>query len=215
MLRRVLHSIGNQIDQNLPESYRICQHMIVPDFFYIHIKNLVFVNSCLTAYSIHNFHGFAQVQWFLMKHRIPTLNFRHIQNLIDQLQKVSGRIVDLLKTIQNTRRIVQMIHGDLGHTKYSIHRSANVMGHTAEENAFCLVCLFCRLICLLQTVHQLFISAVAFLNICRDHSHHARHNIFLVQTDKLEPHPAVSIFCPDPGFTLIAALLLQKYMGKL
>ena len=68
------------------------------------------------------------------------------------------------------------------------------MGHTAEENAFCLVCLFCRLICLLQTVHQLFISAVAFLNICRDHSHHARHNIFLVQTDKLEPHPAVSIF---------------------
>ena len=108
-----------------------------------------------------------------------------------------------------------MVHGDLGHTKDSIHRSANVMGHTAEENAFCLVCLFCRLICLLQTVHQLFISAVAFLNICRDHSHHARHNIFLVQADKLEPHPAVSIFCPDPGFTLIAALLLQKYAGKL
>ena len=189
--------------------------MIVPDFFYIHIENLSFINSCLTAYSIYNFHGFAQVHWFLMKRRIPTLNFRHIQNLIDQLQKVSGRIIDLLKTIQNTRRIVQMIHGDLGHTKYSIHRSANVMGHTAEENAFCLVCLFCRLICLLQTVHQLFISAVAFLNICRDHSHHARHNIFLVQADKLEPHPAVSIFCPDPGFTLIAALLLQKYAGKL
>ena len=101
------------------------------------------------ADSVYNLHSLCQAQGFFPKNCTAAFDFGHVKHLIDKPQKMPGGIINLAQTVQNPLWILQMIHGNLGHTQDSVHRCTDVVRHTVQEHTLGLIRFLCGLVCCL------------------------------------------------------------------
>ena len=71
--------------------------------------------------------GIGQIKDTLCKADLPALDPAHIQDFIDQSQKMLAGDGDLAKGVQDAFLIVYMHAGDSGHTKDGVHRCADIL----------------------------------------------------------------------------------------
>ena len=82
-----------------------------------------------------------QMEGMSVKHQLACLDFREVENIVDQAEQSVCRRFHHRKVLA-LRGGEFGFHAQLGHAKNSIHRRPDFMAHVSEEFAFCLACLF-------------------------------------------------------------------------
>ncbi len=96
-------------------------------------------------------------------------NTAHIQNIVYQVQQMGAGCINLSKVILHLTGIVYMGLGQCRKADNSIHRSADIMGHTVQENSLGPVSLLCRSQCqshFVPLLLQLMDSIIYILKAC-------------------------------------------------
>ena len=98
----------------------------------------MFCRSCLHDIPTV-FQHFPQIHGFFRKIHFPRIQFAHIQNIIDQRQQILRRHADLFMIFSYRLRIVQTFIRNIQHTDDTIHRRADIVGHSGQKFAFRLI----------------------------------------------------------------------------
>ena len=86
-----------------------------------------------------------QVHLLLRQLKLAGLNFAHVQNLVDEGQKILTGGGELLETVLQLFPVANVVSGNGGQVEDGVHGSADVVTHTGEEVGFGAVGLFRRL----------------------------------------------------------------------
>ena len=73
-----------------------------------------------------------------------SLNFTHLQNIVNQIQQVPGGIGNFFQTILHISPVVQMSAGKRCHSHNSVHGRADIVAHGGQKRCFRLISLFCQ-----------------------------------------------------------------------
>ena len=153
-LRCKFQRIGEQIHENLVDPQRIPEQLLfhIAQKDHIEIQPLI---SGLPAYDIADrLQKQPEVKHISLYLDSSALDFRHVENIVDQRQKVAGGEIDFSDAVLHTAAVAEILHGNHSHSDNSVHRRAYLMGHAGKKFALCSV----RLLSLLDGSLQLLLG---------------------------------------------------------
>ena len=149
--RGKFYCVGTEVHQDLIEPQRISdKYRIFSKPFHRLFKHDVFT-FCLSingGYKAVN--DLKDIKRLILQSHLAAFYFRHVQHVVDQHQKVSGRKRDLRKTVLYSGRITDRRRRDRSHAYDGIQRHTDLVAHPGQELTLCRVGIFRCQHCLLQ-----------------------------------------------------------------
>ena len=172
--RRIFHCIPHQIDKNLIQLQRVCDHILIDHFKGIdkHIHLLCFYLGLYNIYQV--VHQFRDIALLIMNLQLSALNTAHIQNVIDQAQQMITGGKNFLQTIFHLILSLHMAGCNGCKTDNSIHRCTYIVAHIGKESSLGLIGMLCLHQGILKGLGLLTLLPHLFRNVLR---HYHSNNI--------------------------------------
>ena len=153
-----LDCIGEKIQKHLIETNAVAIDAFLNYIFYIDVEVLLFDLYLRLNNRRHAFEHFSQRDLFHIKRHFAAFDFRHIEYVVYESQKVFARESDFFKTVVYLLFIIHVCACDRRHADNGVHGRANVVRHIGQEFAFCRICAYCRLFCGVKLIHVLAVE---------------------------------------------------------
>lgn len=98
--------------------------------------------------------------WLVGDYLGTILDLAHLEHVVDEREQVVCRYVHLLAVLLHENRVVAMGLVYLKQADDAVERGADVVGHVAQEDGFCLVGAFCGFERFTQRGHRLSLLAL-------------------------------------------------------
>ena len=92
---------------------------------------------CLYAegrYAIFN--TLFQIKILIIQDNLALFHARHVQNIVDQIQKLTAGIVDFIHISPYFFRVIGILAYQLGQSENGIERGTHIVGHVVEKGVF-------------------------------------------------------------------------------
>ena len=132
-VRRVLDGVRHDVHEELPEAQAVAPHFFVCDFRNVHIEPVSVLLDPRAADGDDVVHKIRQVEFLFIQRDLPIFDTRHIEDFIDELQKMVARLRDLPQAVSDALLIIDVRAGDGGHADDRIHGRADIMRHVGQE----------------------------------------------------------------------------------
>ncbi|GFI65662.1 hypothetical protein IMSAG185_01265 [Lachnospiraceae bacterium] len=132
-VRRILYGVSHNVHKGLLNAQTVSKHILVNDIVNTHLQFM----AMLLYLGMH--HGdqickkLRKVEGLLVQAHLARLDLGHIQDLIDQPQKMPAGYGDLFQGIRHLFPVVDMAGGNGRHADDGIHGRADIMAHTGEK----------------------------------------------------------------------------------
>ena len=131
---RELHGVAQQIDQHLAQPQRVSHQG--RRYVWIHVGGEAepFLTSPWAEQRLGFGDDLVQVERHVVQIEVPGLDFREVEDVVDQLEQVVTRVTehfDVLALLGGERRFPQQV----GHAEDPVHRRADLVAHRRQEFA--------------------------------------------------------------------------------
>src|SRR5215831_1297631 len=129
-----LDGIAYKVDNNLSQTNRIAEDAIRQIGLNVATQFQLFLMSARGKQAHSVLEGVAEIEVSLVEFELPCLDFREIEQVIDQREQGIRRILD-------HAQVFALLAGErsaqrkLGHSHNRVHRRANLVAHVGEELA--------------------------------------------------------------------------------
>ena len=196
--RRVLYSIGQQIKQHLTYADRITPQLLTENIMLQDRKSLPLGICQRQGHDIEFIEKLLQIEHLDIENCFAAFDFRHIQHIIDDTQKMMACSRDFTGVVPYQYRVIGIFPQQRGKSGDGIQWSAEIMGHIGQKTTFGFVGTFCDIQRQFQ-LHVVLIFAAAVRN-------NQQQLLITTQSDRIQRFviPAVFFrFLMDPfGFHL-------------
>ncbi len=121
--------IGQNIDKHLIEAQGIAPVALVHHAFDVQVKDNVLVFRLRIDERTDALHERPEIEFFIDDGYFTALDARHVQNVVDQREEVTGRKPDLAEAVGQLVPVVQRGGGDGGHADDRVHGRADLVAH--------------------------------------------------------------------------------------
>ena len=135
-LRRVLHRVGQQIDQDLVDPGFVPHQILMADACHLQVELLLFRLGHGLDDGVRRGNHIAQGELLQIERYFSALNFRDIQNVVDQAEQVLSGGCDFPGIFSYLGRILRVPGQQRGKAQHRVHRCADVVGHVGQERGF-------------------------------------------------------------------------------
>ena len=132
MLCGILGSIAQQIHQHLtePQSIHQVSRML---HFYLHTEILLLLQETAVQHRVQVVQQHPKIEGFRTQTHLTAFDLRHIQNIIQQSQKIMGGALHLSQAIQPFFFGLILLQRNFCHADDAVHRCADFMRHASQE----------------------------------------------------------------------------------
>ena len=135
-LRRELHRIAQEVQQHLIETHTVAENILRQDILDEDVEILPMGTDLGANDVADGLHAFPEGNRIRIQHHFAAFDFRHIQHIIDEPQKLLARKGDFPQTVLHARPIPDMLPRNGRHAHDGIHGRPDVMAHIGKEFAF-------------------------------------------------------------------------------
>ena len=136
-----LDRVADEIDQNLPQPDAVNQHRVRKIFGDMTFQLESFFGRRFGKQRVDEIANLAQIGRFGMQFHHARLDFRHVENVVDEQQQRVGAGADGLQILP-VLRLAQIVLQQFAETQNGVHRRADFVAHVGEEDGFFLVAVF-------------------------------------------------------------------------
>ena len=136
---RIFYRIAHEVQQQLRHSELVAQH-IFGQLIRHNELTLMIVRHDLRFHEIFDLlYDLPQIDPCLLQHHSPALDPAHIQHVVDQLQQMVARRLDLLQAVADPFGLIQMGLGNVGKPDDGVHRRPDIVRHIGEKSTLCVI----------------------------------------------------------------------------
>ena len=140
--RRELDRIAQDVEEDLPQLHVIADVIIVDMPVDITAVPEPFLVALTADQGIDLFQKMGNGKLFVLQGRAAGFDPRHIEDIVDQLQQMTGRAADLFQIILRRGGNPLLIESDSIQADDGVHRRTNLVAHVGKEGCFGFVSLF-------------------------------------------------------------------------
>ncbi len=133
-----LDRVADQIDQNLPQPDAVHQQRVRQIFGDVTFQPEFFFGRRFGKQRVDEIANLAQIGRFGMQFHHARLDFRHVENVVDEQQQRVGAGADGLQVLP-VLRFAQIALQQFAEAENGVHRRADFVAHVGEEDGFFLV----------------------------------------------------------------------------
>ncbi len=140
MFRGIFHRIPHDIYKCLLNMESIPNHVLVFHILDSHFQLMPLGIQLGTHHNQKIVNELRKINLLLRKFHFSRFNLAHIQNFINQCQKMFAGTCHLRQAIRHPFFVVQMSCRNGRHSDNGIHGSSDIMAHVGKEIRFRLIC---------------------------------------------------------------------------
>ena len=133
---RIFHRIGQQVGEHLLQAVLIRYHDLVPHMVGVDLQLLMLFRRQRPEHVHDVLNQLRQGDGLGNEIDFPTLDFGHIQHLVDEVQKMPAGDVDFIQAVLYFFRGLQICLRDDRHANDGVHGRADIVGHGGEKVCF-------------------------------------------------------------------------------
>ncbi|MCY1437336.1 hypothetical protein D9M71_534930 [compost metagenome] len=129
-----LDRVADQVRQDLLEAQRVEQHLTAGLGGNLEAQVQILLSGHAIEHAADRFHQFRQVDRFRRQAQVPGLDARHVEDIADQGQQFSGRVVGNLNGRTIDMPLVTAREGKFEHADDGVHRCADLVADGRQED---------------------------------------------------------------------------------
>ena len=139
---RKLHRVAQDVDQHLPQLHVIADVIVVEFSYDAAFVIQPLVPALAADDGVDLLHGRGEGKLLVPYDHAPRLDAGHIQNIVDDVQQVMGRSVDLFQRFPGLFGNIRIAQGDIVQADDGVHGRADLVAHIGKESGLGPVGLF-------------------------------------------------------------------------